>query len=313
MAVQTWRRLGRLLAPDPSVGWLTSHAGASFAIENRQDPDLLDVYVTGRDKNNRSMIGRVTLALSPTPRVLDVEPEPVLTPGTLGAFDENGVSYPCLFEDDGALHLLYTGWMPMVLTPFQNQLGLARQSADGRFERVSRAPILPRVDEDYLGTGSSFLWAASGQWRLWYTSFQSWQQSADGGKPEHHYLIKYATSEDRGTHWQRGGRVCVAPAAVGETSICRPSILRPRDDYHMWYCTRGDHYKLGYASSADGVSWTRRDERLRFVGPDEAWDDESRCYPHVFEHQGDTWMLYSGNAYGAGGLGLARLETPVLA
>jgi hypothetical protein len=32
------------------------------------------------------------------------------------------------------------------------------------------------------------------------------------------------------------------------------------------------------------------------------------CYPCVFDHGGDRFLLYNGNAYGRTGFGLARLE-----
>ena len=189
---QQWERLGRILVPDPKIWWLHSHTGASFAVPSRAVDDRFEIFVSGRDERNRSMIGRVHLAMDPDPRIVEIEPEPVLTPGSLGAFDENGVSYPCIFEHAGRRHLLYTGWMPTVLTPFQNQIGLAQETDRGRFERVSRAPILPRVDEDHLSVGSSFLDVHEGQWKLWYTSFQGWERSSPDAKPQHHYLIKFA-------------------------------------------------------------------------------------------------------------------------
>ena len=38
------------------------------------------------------------------------------------------------------------------------------------------------------------------------------------------------------------------------------------------------------------------------------WDSEMICYPFVFEHKGNKYMLYNGNDYGKDGFGLAVLE-----
>ena len=38
------------------------------------------------------------------------------------------------------------------------------------------------------------------------------------------------------------------------------------------------------------------------------WDSEMICYPYVFEHKDDLYMLYNGNDYGKTGFGLAVLE-----
>ncbi len=83
-----------------------------------------------------------------------------------------------------------------------------------------------------------------------------------------------------------------------------------RDDY-MWFSYRsgdGTPYRIGYAFSADGLNW---ELRLKDAGIDvssEGWDSEMVCYPYVFEHSGDRYMLYNGNGYGKTGIGLAIWE-----
>ena len=41
---------------------------------------------------------------------------------------------------------------------------------------------------------------------------------------------------------------------------------------------------------------------------DDGWDSEMICYPFVFDHKGERYMLYNGNDYGKTGFGLAILE-----
>jgi hypothetical protein len=77
----------------------------------------------------------------------------------------------------------------------------------------------------------------------------------------------------------------------------------------MWYCYRGPTYRIGYAESPDGRQWQRRDADAGIdVAPD-GWDSEMIEYPHVFEHDGQLFMLYNGNGYGKTGVGLAILES----
>ena len=38
------------------------------------------------------------------------------------------------------------------------------------------------------------------------------------------------------------------------------------------------------------------------------WDSEMICYPYVFDHGSNRYMLYNGNGYGKTGFGLAVLE-----
>lgn len=301
-----WEKLGCLLSPSADIPWLQTHAGASVALES-SEAGVFDLYVTGRDAENRSRIGRAKLRLGERPRIEQIEPDPVLTLGDPGAFDQNGTSYPCLVRDPATkrTYLYYTGWVPTVLTPFQNMLGLAELGADGAFHRVSRAPILPADNDDYLGIGSVFVLQDSNAWRMWYTSFLSWGTGAN--EPKHQYLIKYAESED-GRTWRRENKVAIPFQNPTEHSICRPSILRHAGRYHMWFSYRGEHYRTGYAHSEDGIKWTRDDAQAGIEPSPTGWDSEAHCYPHVFRHEERLYMLYSGNDYGRAGLGIARLQ-----
>jgi hypothetical protein len=76
----------------------------------------------------------------------------------------------------------------------------------------------------------------------------------------------------------------------------------------MWYSYRGESYRIGYAESHDGIQWTRRDEEAGIEVSDGGWDSEMICYPCVFDHEGQRYMLYNGNGYGKTGIGLAVLE-----
>ncbi len=305
-----WATVGRIARADGSVPWMHGYTGAACAV-TEPGSSVATIYVTGRDAENRSLIGRGRCDLAaPAPRLM-VEPEACFGLGGLGAFDENGVSYPCLVDTGDGLRLYYTGWMPTVLTPFQNHIGLARAAVDGRFERVSRAPILPRTDADHLSMGSCFVMAeerpAGRLWHMWYTAFLGWGQGE--GQPKHRYVIKYASSGD-GISWDRDDVICISAVHADEHSISRPSVIRWDGNWHMWFCHRGDRYRLGYAVSGDGRRWDRVDDHMR-IGPLSDWDGEEQAYPHVFEKGGRLWMLYCGNGYGRDGLGLARFEPDV--
>jgi hypothetical protein len=299
-----WRNLGRLLVADRRYPWFCSHTGACAAVAT-DDPDRFDFFITVRDDANRSVIGRGALNLKWSGGNVDVqvtvEPTPALQHGELGMFDENGVSYPWVVAADGQLRMYYTGWMPTVMTPFQNHLGLAHQ-VDGDFARVSRAPILARSDIDPLSIGSCAVLRQADQWHMWYTSFVRW--GTQPGEPKHSYVIKHASSPD-GIHWQPDGRVCISSAYGWDHSIGRPTVWHDGERYHMWFCYRGDHYRLGYASSIDGVQWQRDDTQVGLQPSGEQWDAKDQCYPFVITARDHLLMLYAGNDYGHGGVGVA--------
>ncbi|NNF60405.1 MAG: hypothetical protein HKN06_03635 [Gammaproteobacteria bacterium] len=300
-----WARLGRLIAPDQAIDWMTTHTGACAAAASTV-PGRYDLYVSGRDKQNRSRIGRLTLDLTgEDPTITEIRREPVLELGELGAFDDNGTSYPCVVESDNSRYLYYTGWTPSVTVPFQNHLGLARESSRDCFKRMSRAPILHRTNEDFSSIGSVLVLRIEDSWRMWYTAFCGWHEL--GGTARHRYEIKYASSSD-GIAWHRDDTTCIAGTGPDEHSICRPAIYRDKAGYHMIYSIRGRHYRLGYAISRDGITWERRDEELELCGELQEWENKSQCYPWVIEYGSTRYLLYCGNDYGRGGLGIARQD-----
>src|ERR1043166_5194053 len=287
-----WSKLGRILAPDPRREWMAAYAGPSFALP-RPEQGTVEVYVTGRDSQNRSRIGVMWIdpeQPSATPRVSQ---DPVFDLGDLGAFDENGVSYPWIVEADGQDYMYYVGWMPTVLTPFQNHIGLAVRPRGGTWRRYSRAPLLARTDAEYLSLGSTAVLREGSLWRMWYTCFRRWGRA---GEPKHHYVIKYAESAD-GVNWRRPDIVCIDALDAGEYAIGRPSVLCRDGRYHMWYSYRGVSYRIGYASSSDGIRWTRQDELAGIDVSASGWDSECICYSHVFDWKDRLYMLYCGNHY----------------
>ena len=297
-----WQRLGRILVPEESVDWMSTWVGASFA-RQIETSSKFEISVTGRDNKNRSRVGKVIFDIekNKVERIEDI----VFDLGDLGAFDENGVSYPWLYPYEGNWYMLYVGWKPTVLTPFQNGLGLAVEQKNGIFNRVSRAPILPFDNDDYLSVGSSSVFIEDGLIRLYYTSFLRWGNGPDEAK--HYYVIKYAESKD-GINWTRNNHICINSIyGMGDFSICRPSVIKMGDTYHMWFSYRGENYSIGYASSMDGVNWVRDDAQAGLDKPNEGWDSEMQCYCHVFQYKSDFYMIYCGNKYGKDGIGIAKL------
>ena len=91
-----------------------------------------------------------------------------------------------------------------------------------------------------------------------------------------------------------------------EYAIGRPCVRKDGGVYRMWYCYRGTSYRIGYAESADGYEWTRRDGDAGIAYSASGWDSEMQAYPWVFGGEDDLYMLYNGNAYGSTGFGIAK-------
>ncbi|HEX6390558.1 MAG TPA: hypothetical protein VFZ89_13955 [Solirubrobacteraceae bacterium] len=266
--------------------WSVSHA----ALPTVDDGSL---YFATRDAQGRSSIARAPLDLD-TLAVGAIDPQPVLTPGALGAFDDAGVTPSCIVRRGDETWLYYTGWSLGVSVPFYLAIGLAI-SRGGPFERVSPAPILGRRASDPYLTASPHVLFEDGRWRAWYVSGVRWTAE------RHYYNLRHAESAD-GITWSDGD-VCLDFADDGEHAFSRPCVLHDDAGYEMWFAVRGDAYRLGYARSHDGLTWERDDAATALDG--DGWDAEMTAYPHVVDHGGRRLLLYNGNGYGATGIGSA--------
>jgi hypothetical protein len=298
-----WEKQGVLIAPPTHLPWSASHAAVPYA--DARD-DTLGVYFTTRDERRRSHVAFARVELA-TQRV-DVEPDPVLAPGPLGAFDDAGAMMSCLVHAADASYLYYQGWSLGVTVPFYVFVGCAVREAPGApFLRVSAAPVLGRDPVDPYMCASPWVLREDGRWRMWYVSNLGWR-AHDEGPATYVVHIKYAESDD-GIEWRRDGHVCVDFASPEEYAISRPCVVKDGDLYRMWYSHRGPAYRIGYAESSDGLMWQRKDADAGIdVSPD-GWDSEMVEYACVFDFAGTRHMLYNGNDFGRDGAGWAVLNS----
>jgi hypothetical protein len=298
-----WQKRGVLVSAPAPVSWASSHAMVPF-VERLGSAHRL--YFSARDEHGRSATGIADLDPA-VPRVTRFHDRPVLGPGPLGAFDDSGAMGSCLIDHEGRKYLYYIGWSRGVSVPFYTFIGCATSEDGGHtFTRVSDAPVVERGPHDPFFTTSPWVLVENGLWRMWYASGTGWQPREGG--PQHRYHIRYAESDD-GITWRRAGRVCVDHEGDDEYAIARPCVVRDGERYRMWYSYRGDAYRIGYAVSADGLEWERKDADAGIDVSPEGWDSEMIEYPCVFEHESDWFLLYNGNGYGATGIGLAVLQS----
>jgi hypothetical protein len=301
---QRWRRRGLLLPAPPPTPFAHSHAALPAVIPAA---DGWDLYVAARDEAGRAQIARVPLESSGGElRSGDPQREPALGLGDLGAFDDSGVTPACLVSDGERRLLFYSGWSRGVSVPFYFYVGLAASDDAGRtFARVSRGPILERDEVDPFLTASPSVLVEGGVWRMWYVSATEWRLV--DGAPRHRYHVRYAESAD-GVRWRRDGHVCIDYSGDDEYAIGRPCVLREDGRYRMWFCARGNAYRLGYAESDDGLHWERDDAATALMGDEQAWEREMSAYPQVFRDGERLHLLYNGNGYGRSGVGWATPE-----
>ena len=297
-----WQKKGLLIDPADSPDWMVSHAMLPFAEHRTQD--VFRVYFSGRDEKNRSLIGYAEIDIGKEV-VLRFSPRPVLGLGSLGCFDDNGVTPSWIVDHGGKKYLYYIGWNQGATVRMGLVAGLAVSEDGGEtFERLFRVPILDRTHEEPLNLNTApCVMLDNGLWRMWYVSGVEWVH-----RDLPRYNIKYAESED-GQRWRRDGVTCIDFRSDDENALARPCVLKCGDTYRMWFAHKGDQYRIGYAESSDGLVWQRKDGQAGIDVSSSGWDSQMIEYAHVFTHLGTHYMLYNGNDYGRGGIGLAVEES----
>jgi len=297
-----WKKLGRVFVPENNHPWMKTHAANTVA--EHLKGELYRVYFSCRDEKNQSSIGSIDVDINPPFAITKISENPVLIRGEIGLFDDSGVSLSCITTVQGRKFMYYLGWNLGVTVPWRNSIGLAVYDEPSReYEKHGKAPLLDRNEVDPYSISYPFVLEDGDLFRMWYGSNLSW------GKEQKNmaHVIKYAESRD-GIHWTREGRIALNFKNDQEYAMSRPFVIKENSIYKMWYSYRGDSYRIGYAESPDALQWTRKDDLAGIDVSLEGWDSESVEYPFIFDHKGQRYMLYNGNAYGKTGFGLAVLE-----
>lgn len=297
--MNSWKKLGLFIEPQRDKWWSVSHA--MIPTPDKLGDGVFRIYYSGRNSDNQSHIGWADVDLRTSPRVIRYSDEPVLKPGRLGCFDDNGVTPSCVIDlDNGDKALFYIGWNPGSTVRMHLFGGLALSRDGGfSFERWSEAPILERTQSDpYLNTAPWVVRQENG-FRMFYVSGTGWLN-----KDLPRYNIKTASSLD-GKVWHREGHVCVDFRDKDENALARPYVIKEGSTWKMWFSHKGSAYRIGYAESEDGLSWCRRDDQCEFTSGDEDFDREMIAYAAIVKHGKHKYMFYNGNNYGFNGIGLA--------
>ena len=313
----TWEKLGKVFDPTGMnyAWWMQEFAQAPATL---LFDDFVRVYFSCRPNSDErgqyvSYSGFVDLDRSDLFRVVRISKAPIMGLGGLGAFDEFG-TYPVSVARDGDLIVAYYGgWTRCESVPFNVAIGRAESTNGGEtFRKAGEGPVLSySPDEPFILSGPKIR-RFGDVWTLFYIAGREW--ILDGDKPEPIYRIRSAISSD-GIQWQKNNFDLI-PSRLGDHEAqASPDVFYFGGSYHMFFCYRAGRnyrgkengYRIGYASSPDLLTWTRDDHRAGLSVSDSGWDAEMVSYPHVFEVDGETYMMYLGDQVGRHGFGIARM------
>lgn len=301
-----WAKKGVVFCPNIS-GF--THGSHPTVIHIRND--IFVVAFTCRDLRQRSHIFLSYAEVSNGQVRLTSDPKLSLAPGAPGHFDCDGVISGSFLKHNGQYYLYYVGWQNLPDGLWICDTGRAVVDIDGlKIEKEFSGPVLGRDKSNPLfAAATAFYITEDNMWHAWYNSGIRWEKTCQGWK--HYYGIHHATSED-GIDWLCEPNVCIPFADEYEYAFGRPSVVYWDDLFNMWFAHRATKdistYRIGFASSKDGLKWDRDDSSSGIDVSDGGWDSEMICYPFVFDHKGERYMLYNGNDYGKTGFGLAVME-----
>jgi len=301
-----WHKLGLLYRPGQSGRHpkLLSHAANPLPL-NLED-DLYRIYYCGRDEFNRSSVGAVDIDILRREIVQD-HGNTFFEHGPEGSFYADGVSIGNCYEVDGVKYMLFMGWQNPPELHWRGDIGRLVVKPDLTLELDSEDPLMGSDDIDPISLAYPWIMQdEAGGYRMWYPSTISW----DAGNGEMLAVIHFASSEN-GHDWKRHG--IAVPYALGTAqAFSRPTVIgNAREGFEMWFSYRGDPgttYRIGYATSRDGLTWKLALDNAGISVSPEGWDSEMIEYPFVIDHKGRRYMLYNGNGYGKTGFGMAVLE-----
>ncbi len=305
--MEKWKKIGLIAEPRKiKINWWKSFGMDPCTIHLKNS--IYRVFFCGRNNKNISLIGSFDVDLKNPKKVFNFSKKPILLPGKLGAFDDNGVTASCVIKEKNKLLLYYIGWKPRSTTRYSLMTGLAISTNKGKsFKRFSKAPILFLTNKEPFSilTAPYVLKLKKNKWIMWYVSCNEWVR-ADYPK----YDIKVAHSKD-GYNWMQTGKTCIK-LKKDERAIARPSVIYEDKIFKMYYCyeKKIGKYKMGYAISKNGLNWIRKDNLINLTTSKkkDEWDSDMIAYPHVIKFKNKKYMFYNGNGYGKDGIALAIQE-----
>ena len=205
---------------------------------------------------------------------------PVLTPGINDAWDAGLLQVDAVQYDGETYHMWYTSLKDR--TP-PASIGYATSPDGITWIKYESNPV-------FSPGGSVTVLISDSLFHMWYG------RTDDSGDS----IIGYATSQD-GINWNIYPENPVlspgVPGSWDELGVQQPSVLFDEQGFHMWYHspTGSGSFKIGYASSEDGIDWVKSDDPVLLFGESGTWDDSEVISPNVVKKDSVFHMLYQGS------------------
>jgi len=222
---------------------------------------------------------------------------PVLDKGTTGSWDDYFVHNPKVMVINNTFHMWYTGRKGK----YGNgnfQIGHATSPDGTTWTKDANNPVLTMGaagtwDNSWINIGGVLY--DDTKYHMWYSGCDTLSVGVK---------IGHATSTDGLTWTKDPANPVLVSLVTGSWDYPRvelPSVLFDGAVYHMWYSGGSTQFmwKIGHATSANGVSWTKDPSNpVLSTGQASAWDSRSVAPMSVIEKSGKYMMWYFGSQLG---------------
>lgn len=297
-----WEKIGQIFTIKNNNEYLVSHGSNPLPIHLQGN--IFRIFYSGRNKDNKSSVGFVDIDIIDK-KIINYPSSPLIKHGNPKSFYSHGISIGNLYE--GPLknkYILFMGWQIRGLEHWRGDIGRLELIENNKLIIDPNISFMNSDEEDPISLSYPFVIFHENIYKMWYGSTINW--SSENGEMIH--VIKYATSKDA-INWEKHG--IAIPYELGlAQAFSRPSVIIDKNGYHMWFSYRdgsGNKYRIGYSHSNNGINWTNKLDEVGINVSNTGWDSEMICYPFVFDHKGNRYMLYNGNSHGKYGFGLAKL------
>jgi predicted GH43/DUF377 family glycosyl hydrolase len=311
----TWRQIRAGEFPLTPVHW-QRHAGNPVVSKGMNprpvsdDGSTIRVYYGNRGPGEGIYYFDVS---SSTPERIEAGPVgPIITTGAAASYDEQWVIAPEPVRlSDSRLRMYYSAKRSGGFFDKTWTLAVAESDDNGRtWQKYAGNPILSPTNDAWECGAVGFCSVEKGSkdWRMWYLGTNNQNDAVK--------QVGYASSKD-GLNWTRheGNPVISVnnQLAWEAGAIAVPRVIRDGKLYKVWYCCyeHNDTYAIGQAESFDGLRWFRSPHNPVLQGEGgTAFDGQMTAYPGAIRVGERYLMWYSGNGYGAQGIGLAAARAP---
>ena len=204
---------------------------------------------------------------------------PVLDRGAVGAWDYSGVISPSVIFDGKEYKMWYRGHRSKSFGEEIYGVGYANSDDGISWKKYPGNPVLTIGSQGEWDT--NIIWFtvifSDGKYMMWYT----------GGN----YAMCLANSLD-GISWSKySGNPVFIHGDENQwdgKEIYTPSVVFDGREYKMWYTgSNGSKQCIGYATSHDGISWTKYQDN-----PVISSDEENNSFPNVIFDGSEYKMWY---------------------